>query len=582
MKVLGNRMEAPGSLCGSVTCRKISIPLPSFCPRPARLIQRHCARPGIPWKTNLKTTMKPYHPLGGLSKLSGLMLFSALSSLGLFAQLAIPPAFGPYTQLKPSDFAGSESYTMKDRIVGTYYFYWYCADTKEHVIDGDGSDALTDHPATLEGFSYRSVKWHKKELADMVAAGIDVALPVFWGAPSEQGTTSSLHWSYAGLVKLVEAREELLREGKHPPRIGLFYDTSTLQYNRWGQHIDLATEYGRRWFYATVRDFFSMVPPKHWAMIDGRPIVLLYSAGFAKAHDQRFLDYTKAEFARDFGGRTPWVAAEISWRVKADSQVAWGGALGLRNLGVAALGPGYDHSAVPGRTPLIVQRENGGFYEQNWLRYLRRPSHFVMVETWNEYHEGTDVAESKEYGRRYIELTRKYADLFHQGWKPPWPKGSYNDAASLSASFAIGKEERGLRVVDTDDGRTAMAEAGGLPCLVIRSTPNLGRYVYFAVDDSFKQSGAASFTLDLEYFDGAGGSLSVEFDGSDANVAFNGAYSTAEPGVTLTGSKTWKTAHFTLTNARFLNSQNAGADLRVAVTAPEFGIRKITLNRSQP
>lgn len=31
-----------------------------------------------------------------------------------------------------------------------------------------------------------------------------------------------------------------------------------------------------------------------------------------------------------------------------------------------------------------------------------------MVETWNEWHEGTDVAVPKEYGRRYIELTLKY------------------------------------------------------------------------------------------------------------------------------------------------------------------------------
>ena len=35
-----------------------------------------------------------------------------------------------------------------------------------------------------------------------------------------------------------------------------------------------------------------------------------------------------------------------------------------------------------------------------------------MVETWNEFHEGTDVAESQEYGRQYIEMTREYAERF--------------------------------------------------------------------------------------------------------------------------------------------------------------------------
>ena len=332
----------------------------------------------------------------------------------------IPPAFGPHVGLKPSDFAGAVSFRSSDRIVGTYYFYWYDAPSNGHILNGDGSDALTTHPPTLEGLSYKSVAWHRRQLEDMIAAGIDVVLPVFWGAPSDHGTTELLHWSFAGLPPLVRARQELLDAGRTPPRIGLFYDTSTLQHNAWGEHVDLTTDRGRQWFHATVRDFFSLIPPRHWAMIDDRPIVLLYAAAFAKAHDQTVVEHLRAEFPKQFGGRVPWLAREASWQVKADSVFAWGGALGLTNPGgVAALGPGYDHSAVPGRTPLVVDRRGGAFYQEQWLRLLRHPVNFVMVETWNEWHEGTDVAESREYGRQYIELTRKYADLFKQGWSPP-------------------------------------------------------------------------------------------------------------------------------------------------------------------
>jgi hypothetical protein len=270
---------------------------------------------------------------------------------------------------------------------------------------------LTTHPPTLEDFSYKSTKWHKQQLRDMMAAGIGVVLPVFWGAPSEQDPKAHLHWSYAGLPHLVQAREELLEEGLSPPRIGLFYDTSTLQFNEWGYHADLTTEYGRQWFYATIRDFYSMIPPKHWAMIDGRPIVLLYAAAFAKKHDQSVIDYTKAQFADEFG-RIPYIAAEVSWNVKADNKVAWGGALGLKQPGIASLGPGYDHSAVKGRSPLVVDREGGKFYENQWEKFLKEPAKMVVLETWNEFHEGTDIAESREYRRQYIELTRKYTDRF--------------------------------------------------------------------------------------------------------------------------------------------------------------------------
>jgi hypothetical protein len=326
----------------------------------------------------------------------------------------IPSAFGPYTHQPESAFRESRSFTSHDPIVGTYYFYWYDVDSNLHIVDSDGSDALTTHPARMDGFSYKSTAWHKQQLRDMAAAGIDVVLPVFWGAPSEQGPAAHLHWSYVGIAPLVQAREELLQDGLNPPRIGLFYDTSTLRYNQWHYHADLTTEYGRDWFYATVRDFFSMIPPKHWAMIDGRPIVLLYAAAFAKHYDQSFIDYTKEQFAREFTGRIPYIAPEVSWHVKADNKVAWGGALGLKQPGIASLGPGYDHSAVPGRTPLVVDRRNGEFYEEQWRQFLDRPSSFVVIETWNEFHEGTDIAESREYGRQYIEMTRKYVDIFRR------------------------------------------------------------------------------------------------------------------------------------------------------------------------
>lgn len=339
-----------------------------------------------------------------------------------FASIAeereIPPAFGTHVNLQSEDFADSKTFTSDDRIVGTYFFYWYDVHTKSHIIDRDGTDALTTHPPTLDDFSYKSTDWYRTQLLDMEVAGIDVMLMVFWGAPSEHDPQARLHWSYAGLSPLVKARDTLVREGKSPPSIGLFYDTSTLRHNEWGYHADLTTDYGCRWFYATVRDFFSCIPPRHWAMIDGKPIVLLYTSAFAKKWDQSVIGYTKAEFAKEFGGRVPWIAPQDSWNVKGDSTCAWGGALSPKNPGIGEIGPGYDHSAVPGRTPLVRNREGGRFYEEGWRTFLRRPSNFVMIETWNEFHEGTDIAESKEYGRQYIELTRKYSDLFKKGWKP--------------------------------------------------------------------------------------------------------------------------------------------------------------------
>lgn len=507
------------------------------------------------------------------------VILTVATTIAIAAEREIPPAFGPYLNLTEKDFAESKSFTTKDRIVGTYFFYWYDSYTKDHIIDGDGTDALTTHPPTLEDFSYKSVRWHKKQLADMEAAGIDVALMVFWGSPAEHDPKAGLHWSFAGLKPLVEAREELLREGKRPPRISLFYDTSTLQWNHWRYHADLTTDYGKKFFHGTVRDFFSSIPPKHWAMIDGKPIVLLYASAFAKKWDQGFIDYTQAEFPKQFGGRVPWIAPQDSWGVKGDNTCAWGGALAFKNPGIGEIGPGYDHSAVPGRTPLVREREGGKFYEESWQKFLRRPSNFVMIETWNEFHEGTDIAESKEYGRQYIELTRKYSELFKKGWKPPWPKGSFNKAKEISATASDAKADQGLTLVAAEDGQTTLQEVQGRKGWFGKPFKNgHGIYVYFRVDDSFKSDEVMNATVEVEYFDAAPGQLGVEFDGSDTSAPFNGAYSRSEK-IPQAGDKRWKTASFKLDAARFLNSQNAGADFRIVAEATEFGMGKVTLKR---
>src|SRR6266511_2645002 len=55
---------------------------------------------------------------------------------------AIPRAFGPHANPSLNDFTGATSFSATQRIVGTYFFYWYDVDSKEHILDGDGTDAL--------------------------------------------------------------------------------------------------------------------------------------------------------------------------------------------------------------------------------------------------------------------------------------------------------------------------------------------------------------------------------------------------------------------------------------------------------
>ena len=284
------------------------------------------------------------------------MLFHALLTL---CMSAFPSPPGTYINFNKGDFAEAKSFKQGQPIVGTYFFYWYNIYTKEHFINSDGSDALVDHPASEDDYSYSSAKWWAKEMRDVTSSGIDFIAPVYWGVPGFDS------WSFQGIPKMVEAYDIIANAGEIPPKIGLFYDTSTLQYNPAAKHVNLTTIEGKQWLYHTIRDYFSLIPPRMWAMIDGCPIIFLYSAAFAEKQDPKALDYVYESFEKDFACR-PYIVKEVSWQGKADATYAWGGALGPQWHDVLALGPGYDHHAVPGRQPLVVDREDGKFYQRAW------------------------------------------------------------------------------------------------------------------------------------------------------------------------------------------------------------------------
>ena len=317
--------------------------------------------------------------------------------MGELKQMSAKPP-GEFFPLKAEESSAMRtSFQRGQAIVGTTYFYWYDAASKAHIVNGDGSDALTTHPADMAGISFKSAAWHKAQLADMIDAGIDFLMPVFWGVPGKYDG-----WSFAGLPPLVEAHTAMEKEGLKPPAIGMFYDTSILQWNGSNAdgsnyHVDLTTDRGREWFYAAIRDFWVRIPPQKWARVDGRPIIFLYDAAFAKKQDpERQFRHVKARFKEDFGVE-PFIVKSAGWQGEADATYSWGGAVNgpIIFRETVSLGPGYDHSAVPGRQPLIVERRDGRTYVDRWTKALQldpkvRPW-MVHVETWNEWHEGTDV-----------------------------------------------------------------------------------------------------------------------------------------------------------------------------------------------
>ena len=61
---------------------------------------------------------------------------------------------------------------------------------------------------------------------------------------------------------------------------------------------------------------------------------------------------------------------------------------------------------------LLAERNNGAKYADNWNTALELDAHTVLIATWNEWHEGTEIEPSREYGFEYLGYTRDYVEQY--------------------------------------------------------------------------------------------------------------------------------------------------------------------------
>ena len=73
---------------------------------------------------------------------------------------------------------------------------------------------------------------------------------------------------------------------------------------------------------------------------------------------------------------------------------------------------GYDDRKIryPGN---LTDRENGAYYRRQWETALAGEPDVVVINTWNEWAESTNIEPSVEFGYKYLELTLTYSLILH-------------------------------------------------------------------------------------------------------------------------------------------------------------------------
>ena len=458
---------------------------------------------------------------------------------------------------------GFASFGADDRLVMTYFYYWYDEASRENP-------ALTLHPPAGQPFDWRDPSWHRQQLADMADVGVDVALAVYWGQTAE--------WSTGGLEAMVSARERLLAEQTRPPAIGLMLDTNlyaTLLLDR-PELADLTSEDGMVAFADLIGDYFDLVPVCHQARVDGRPLVFVWRPdtedGDYFEFDQRSLDGV-AELVEARMGVRPLMVYERTWLdhaaetgtpITPEAWYGWGAALkGPRfEDRTVAVGPGYDDRAIVERPGYVRDRDDGRTYARDLRAAVLSGRRWLVLETWNELWEGTAIAETAEYGRETLVATRRYVELFHR----------LADATARDGWFDLGTGEGAFirRLADAPQEEGKYVELGGRRAARAHfEESDAAAYFHFAVEPRLGIGASQPVTIDVEYFDEGQGSFYLEYDSDDPEARDEGRYATSRP-VIFEGTGQWRTVRFDLPDASFRGRQYAGyGDFRIRAVAEE-------------
>lgn len=92
----------------------------------------------------------------------------------------------------------------------------------------------------------------------------------------------------------------------------------------------------------------------------------------------------------------------------------WVKTAGPDRIACVTIIPGYDDSVQPSRKPPrpITDRHNGETYKVMWEQAQAANPDWVLVTSWNEWHEGSEIEPSAELGAQDLATTKRFAKKF--------------------------------------------------------------------------------------------------------------------------------------------------------------------------
>ena len=385
-----------------------------------------------------------------------------------------------------------------------------------------------DQRLTAAVYHLASDPRHAAEFLEMGKAGVEIALVPFQG-PAEL------------LDPLIAALESLEKEGKRTPRLAPLIQPGTVP--------ELSP--------ADV--FFGKVPPRHAALIDGRPVVWIAAAPAGSTMERAAMAAAVSRLRRP-----PYLVSEVSWTdAPADRTWATGAVRGFAlDLPVVSVTPG------------TAAREEGKLYERLWYKAIRLEPRLILIESWNGAADGVNEAGDRK--RKYLDLTQRFTRDFKVNEKPTLAKGKWTAETKVGYTVLYTPHEQGIRAVTVDDGLVDVVRLRGFEALSTKENrKGTVRRMCFDVDDSFWYFDKRSFLVAVEYLDLGEGSFSLEYDSADRTLPAEQRVVKSAGTATFANSGEWRTHSFEIPDAMFGNGQPGGSDFRFSIDKRGLSVRSV-------
>ena len=168
--------------------------------------------------------------------------------------------------------------------------------------------------------------------------------------------------------------------------------------------------------------------------VGGKPVIFFWRQGqysvetWASIRDQVdpqrtsiwIMEGTDLAYLGPFDGNhlysVAWSEDPAGTLVRWGNQVRdWSAAQGLPRTWVATVMPGYDDRNTGRAGAFVRPRAGGAYYRQCWEGALGSHADWVIVTSFNEWREGTQIETSAGYGDAYLNLTAELAAAYRQG-----------------------------------------------------------------------------------------------------------------------------------------------------------------------